>query len=57
MWLNGYIERPNNLPEEMDNELYWGLDVHGRFSFSGYIKCIIAPTVAATWDLILLFIT
>ncbi|MEY8736377.1 hypothetical protein AB9M75_03795 [Lactobacillus sp. AN1001] len=37
--LNGYIERPNNLPEEMDNELYWDLDIHGRFSFSGYIKC------------------
>lgn len=37
--LNGYIERPDNLPEEVDNELYWGLDVHGRFSFSGYIKC------------------
>ena len=36
--LNGYIERPN-LPEEVDNKLYWGLDVHGRFSFSGYIKC------------------
>lgn len=36
--LNGYIER-QNLPEEVDNKLYWGLDVHGRFSFSGYIKC------------------
>ena len=33
--LNGYIERPDNLPEEVDNELYWGLDVHGRFGFSG----------------------
>lgn len=36
--LNGYIER-QNLPEEVDSELYWSLDVHGRFSFSGYIKC------------------
>ncbi|WP_304652708.1 hypothetical protein [uncultured Ligilactobacillus sp.] len=37
--LNGYIERPDNLPEGVDNELYWSLDVHGRFSFSGYIRC------------------
>ena len=37
--LNGYIERPDILPEEVDNKLYWSLDVHGRFSFSGYIKC------------------
>ena len=32
--LNGYIERPDILPEEVDNKLYWSLDVHGRFSFS-----------------------
>lgn len=37
--LNGYIERPVNLPKEVDNKLYWSLDVHGRSSFSGYIKC------------------